>query len=236
MACMRSRALDAKIAFCQSLVRRRPLAAGMSRDLHLGLGQVPPLCRPHRLLRSPSTNDDLNSGPLAARFDRPPGAREPARRGRAARASARVRASLLRGVRKRCEESAGVRSHTGRCSCGQSSGCGDLGDRSPPSIDAELDQHCPQARPLGRPGSLGARILGGHLGTRKAQLLAIFERWTEQERARVIERTKAGFERARKLGKRLGRPRCSVIALHAAPDAVRFGMSIRSTARVEGEQ
>ena len=41
-------------------------------------------------------------------------------------------------------------------------------------------------------------------------LIAIFGWLAQQERERLIERTKAGLERARRQGKRIGRPRVSV--------------------------
>jgi putative DNA-invertase from lambdoid prophage Rac len=41
-------------------------------------------------------------------------------------------------------------------------------------------------------------------------LLAIFSWVAEQERTRLVERTKAGLERARREGKKLGRPRVGV--------------------------
>ncbi len=71
-------------------------------------------------------------------------------------------------------------------------------------------------------------------GPVRALLVAIFGWVAEQERARLIERTKAGLERARRQGKRLGRPPCSAIALHAAAEAVRAGSSIRRAANVKG--
>src|SRR5258708_18973136 len=69
---------------------------------------------------------------------------------------------------------------------------------------------------------LGVRVLSvreSWLATSRPgrpRFLAIFGWVAEQERARLIERTKAGLERARRKGKRLGRPPCSAIALHAA--------------------
>jgi len=44
-------------------------------------------------------------------------------------------------------------------------------------------------------------------GPARSLLLAVFSWWAEQERARISERTRAGLERARAQGKRLGRPR-----------------------------
>jgi putative DNA-invertase from lambdoid prophage Rac len=65
-------------------------------------------------------------------------------------------------------------------------------------------------------------------------LVAIFGWVAEQERARLIERTKAGLERARRQGKRLGRPPASPILLHAARDLVVAGTSIAEAARRKG--
>jgi DNA invertase Pin-like site-specific DNA recombinase len=47
-------------------------------------------------------------------------------------------------------------------------------------------------------------------GPVRSLLVAIFGWVAEQERARLIERTKAGLQRARREGKRLGRPRRDV--------------------------
>jgi DNA invertase Pin-like site-specific DNA recombinase len=65
-------------------------------------------------------------------------------------------------------------------------------------------------------------------------LVAIFGWVAEQERTRLIERTKAGLERARREGKALGRPRASPVLLHAAADLVRTGTAIRAAARAKG--
>jgi len=87
---------------------------------------------------------------------------------------------------------------------------------------------------------LGVRILSVReswldtSGPVRPLLVAIFGWVAEQERARLIERTKAGLERARREGKRLGRPPCSTIALHAAAEAVRAGSSIRKAAAERG--
>ena len=66
-------------------------------------------------------------------------------------------------------------------------------------------------------------------------LVAIFGWVAEQERARLIERTKAGLERARrsgtKSGKPIGRPPSSPILLHAAAERVRAGEPARAVAR-----
>jgi len=62
-------------------------------------------------------------------------------------------------------------------------------------------------------------------------LVAIFGWVAEQERARLIERTRAGIERARRQGKRLGRPPKSPILLHAAAELVAGGVPIAEAAR-----
>jgi len=62
-------------------------------------------------------------------------------------------------------------------------------------------------------------------------LIAIFGWVAEQERTRLIERTKAGLERARRQGKRLGRPPASPILLHAARDLVDEGIPVAEAAR-----
>lgn len=65
-------------------------------------------------------------------------------------------------------------------------------------------------------------------------LIAIFGWVAEQERARLIERTKAGLERARRDGKRLGRPPASPILLHAAAELVARGVPVGRAASVKG--
>jgi DNA invertase Pin-like site-specific DNA recombinase len=65
-------------------------------------------------------------------------------------------------------------------------------------------------------------------------LVAIFGWVAEQERARLIERTRAGIARARAQGVKLGRPRASPLALEAAAGKVRQGASIRAAARACG--
>jgi DNA invertase Pin-like site-specific DNA recombinase len=71
-------------------------------------------------------------------------------------------------------------------------------------------------------------------GPVRSLLVAIFGWVAEQERHRLIERTKAGLERARAQGKRLGRPPCSPVLLGAASDRVAKGMSIRAAAKAVG--
>lgn len=65
-------------------------------------------------------------------------------------------------------------------------------------------------------------------------LVAIFGWVAEQERARLIERTKAGLARARQDGVRLGRPRASPLKIEAAVARVRTGSSLRAAAREAG--
>jgi len=65
-------------------------------------------------------------------------------------------------------------------------------------------------------------------------LVAIFGWVAEQERARLIERTKAGMARARNEGKKIGRPRTSTVLLHAAADLVRTGVPVAEAARQKG--
>jgi len=65
-------------------------------------------------------------------------------------------------------------------------------------------------------------------------LIAIFGWVAEQERARLIERTKAGLDRARRQGKRLGRPPASAVLLHAARELVQRGMPVSEAARRKG--
>lgn len=65
-------------------------------------------------------------------------------------------------------------------------------------------------------------------------LVAIFGWVAEQERTRLIERTKAGLERARRQGRRLGRPPASPVLLYAARDLVQTGVSVAEAARRKG--
>ena len=65
-------------------------------------------------------------------------------------------------------------------------------------------------------------------------VVAIFGWVAEQERTRPIERTKAGPERARREGKRLGRPPASPVLLHAARDLVTAGVPVAAAARRKG--
>lgn len=67
-------------------------------------------------------------------------------------------------------------------------------------------------------------------GPVRSLLVAIFGWCAEQERSRLIDRTKAGLERARAQGKRIGRPPASPVLMGAAADLVEDGQSIRSAA------
>jgi len=87
---------------------------------------------------------------------------------------------------------------------------------------------------------LGVRVLSVRepwldtSGPVRSLLVAIFGWVAEQERSRLIDRTKAGLERARRAGKRLGRPPCSPVLLRAAADDVGKGASIRKAAASAG--
>jgi DNA invertase Pin-like site-specific DNA recombinase len=60
----------------------------------------------------------------------------------------------------------------------------------------------------------------------------------EYERALIVERTRAGLDRARrkgtKSGKPIGRPRASQVLLHAARDLVAAGVPVAEAARRKG--
>ena len=64
-------------------------------------------------------------------------------------------------------------------------------------------------------------------------LIAVFSWVAEQERARLRERTRAGLERARAQGKRLGRPRVEV-DVEKAIALLATGLSYRKVARTLG--
>ena len=87
---------------------------------------------------------------------------------------------------------------------------------------------------------LGAPVLSvreGWLDTSgpvRPLLVAIFGWVAEQERTTLIARTKAGLERARRQGKRLGRPPASQVTLHAARDLVVAGVPVAEAARQKG--
>jgi DNA invertase Pin-like site-specific DNA recombinase len=63
------------------------------------------------------------------------------------------------------------------------------------------------------------------------QMLAVF---SEFERELIVARVNAGLDRARREGKRLGRPKLAVTAKMVAIDALRRGASIREAARMSG--
>lgn len=65
-------------------------------------------------------------------------------------------------------------------------------------------------------------------------LIAIFSWVAEQERARLIERTMAGLERARRQGKHLGRPATAPVLLANARELIAKGSSIKGAARGAG--
>lgn len=71
-------------------------------------------------------------------------------------------------------------------------------------------------------------------GPARSLLVSVFAWVAEQERARLIERTRAGLDRARREGKRLGRPRASPLALAAAAAKVEAGAKVRQAAREVG--
>jgi putative DNA-invertase from lambdoid prophage Rac len=68
-------------------------------------------------------------------------------------------------------------------------------------------------------------------GPTRNLLLAIFGWVAEQERAMLIARTRAGLDRARAAGARIGRPPSNPILIGAATRKVDAGASIRSAAR-----
>lgn len=75
-------------------------------------------------------------------------------------------------------------------------------------------------------------------GPVRSLLVAIFGWVAEQERRVLIERTRAGLDRAKrtgtKSGKAIGRPRASPVLLGAAADRVMSGLPIRMTAAALG--
>lgn len=71
-------------------------------------------------------------------------------------------------------------------------------------------------------------------GPARDLLVAVMSWVSGFERQRLVERTKAGLERARRQGKKLGRPRLSPLKLSAAADDVAAGMSQRGAARKRG--
>lgn len=71
-------------------------------------------------------------------------------------------------------------------------------------------------------------------GPVRSLLIAIFSWCAEQERARLIERTKAGLATARRRGKRLGRPRGPRIDLEGARALIAERKSLRAAAGALG--
>lgn len=75
-------------------------------------------------------------------------------------------------------------------------------------------------------------------GPARSLLVAVFGWVAEQERTRLIERTRAGLARAKRegtrSGKAIGRPRASSILLNAAADLVQAGWKVRAAAREKG--
>jgi DNA invertase Pin-like site-specific DNA recombinase len=71
-------------------------------------------------------------------------------------------------------------------------------------------------------------------GPVRSLLLAIFGWVAEQERARLIERTRAGLERAKREGKPIGRPRTSPASLAAASKAAEEGLTLKAAAERYG--
>lgn len=65
-------------------------------------------------------------------------------------------------------------------------------------------------------------------------MLQIVAWFAEGERRRLIERTKAGLDRARALGKRLGRPPCDPDKILRGLTFVRSGMAVSAAARAAG--
>jgi putative DNA-invertase from lambdoid prophage Rac len=65
-------------------------------------------------------------------------------------------------------------------------------------------------------------------------LVAIFGWVAQQERERLIERTVAGLQRARRAGKHIGRPPTSIVLLRAAQELVERGVSLAAAARAKG--
>jgi DNA invertase Pin-like site-specific DNA recombinase len=71
-------------------------------------------------------------------------------------------------------------------------------------------------------------------GPTRGLLLAIFSWVAEQERARLIERTKAGIARARAAGKAIGRPKTRAVDVAAARALLATGQSVRAASRALG--
>lgn len=71
-------------------------------------------------------------------------------------------------------------------------------------------------------------------GPVRGLMVAIMGWVASQERDRLIERTHAGLDRARREGKRLGRPPVSIVLVTAAADLVAGGMPVAQAAREKG--
>ena len=65
-------------------------------------------------------------------------------------------------------------------------------------------------------------------------LVAIFGWVAEQERTRLIERTRAGLQRAKRQGVTLGRPGTSRVLLEGARALVEAGVPVAEAARAKG--
>jgi putative DNA-invertase from lambdoid prophage Rac len=68
-------------------------------------------------------------------------------------------------------------------------------------------------------------------GPVRSLLVAIFAWVAEQERARLIDRTKAGMARAKANGARIGRPRVESSAMRNAMAAVKGGAAVHAAAK-----
>lgn len=87
--------------------------------------------------------------------------------------------------------------------------------------------------------SLGVHLFVQRMGldtsTPTGQLMFnLLGAFAEFERALLIERTHAGLQRARRQGKKLGRPRISPYVERRASDLLRAGTSLRETMRMVG--
>ena len=71
-------------------------------------------------------------------------------------------------------------------------------------------------------------------GPMRGLLLSIFAWFYEYERAELVARTKAGLDRARRQGKRLGQRPASPLALALALQRVQEGASLRAAAEEAG--
>ena len=107
-------------------------------------------------------------------------------------------------------------------------------------IDSESRMRAEEGRAVLELDRLGVPVLSvreGWLDTSgpvRPLLVAIFSWVPEQERTRLIERTRAGLDRARRQGKVLGRPRTSSVLLHAAAELVARGQPVAAAARAKG--